>query len=161
MAGRPSKYETNVKPKLEEIRKLARSGATDKEIARHLDVNQKVFCRYKKEYSELSDILKTARDGAVEEIKAALFNRAIGMSYTEKKIIRKQIVLDGEDDEKIPATLVQTEEYQKYALPDPTSAMMLLKHWAKDEGWTSDPQTLELKKQELELKKEHMESEDW
>ena len=37
--------------------------------------------------------------------------------------------------------------------------MILLKHWAREEGWTNDPQSLELKKEELELKKEKQESE--
>ena len=78
----------------------------------------------------------------------------------EKKEIRKSIVIT-EDDEKIPAELVQTETYTKYALPDPASAMILLKHWDKENEWTNDPASLELKKQEFEFKKKHIESEDW
>lgn len=57
--------------------------------------------------------------------------------------------------------MIREERYTKAALPDPASAMILLKHWAKDEGWTSDPQQLELRKQELELKKKQIEMEDW
>ena len=57
--------------------------------------------------------------------------------------------------------MVRTEIYEKQALPDPASAMILLKHWARDEGWTNDPATLELRKQELELKKQKQEEEDW
>ena len=161
MSGRPNKYDTNVKPRFSEIKEWLEVGATEKEIAENLGVNQKVFCKYKKQYSELNDLVKNGRKKAVQEIKAALFKRATGIKYTEKKTIRKQILLDGEDDEKIPATLVQVETYEKYALPDPTAALMLLKHWDKEQEWSGDPASLKIKKEELELKKKHAESEDW
>lgn len=157
MAGRPNKYEENVKPRFEEIEKWLEMGATEKEVAENLGVNQKVFCKYKKLYRELNDLVKRSRKKPVQAIKAALFKRATGIYYTEKKVIRKQILLDGEDEEKIPATLVQTEEYSKYALPDPTAAMMLLKHWDTEQEWASDPATLKIKKEELELKKKEAE----
>jgi len=54
---------------------------------------------------------------------------------------------------------VQT--YEKYALPDPASAMILLKHWDKDNEWCNDPASLKIKKEELKLKKKQMESEVW
>lgn len=161
MAGRPNKYETNVKPRFDEITEWLKIGATEKEIAENLGVNQKVFGRYKKQFSELNALIKKGRKEPVEAIKSALYKRAIGFTYTEKKVIRKKILLNGDDEGSIPADLVQIEEYTKYAAPDPTAAMMLLKHWDKETGWTSDPQTLELKKQELEIKKEHLEKEDW
>ena len=149
MAGRPNKYETNVKPRFDEILEWLQVGATEKEIAENLGVNQKVFCRYKKQYSELNALIKKGRKEPVQAIKAALYNRAIGMKFTETKKI---------ESEKNGTTI---ETYTKYALPDPTAAMMLLKHWDKDTEWTSDPASLKLKKQELEIKKEQLESEDW
>lgn len=147
--GRPSKYESNVKPRFAEIKEWLKNGATDKEIAQNLGVNAKVFCRYKSEYSDLNELVKNGRQTAVQEIKAALFKRATGFMYQEKKTVVS---------EKNGLTI---ETYDKYAPPDPASAMILLKHWDKDGGWTQDPQQLELKKQELELKKKHLESEDW
>lgn len=161
MRGRPNKYEQNVKPRFNEILEWLQVGATEKEISENLGVNHKVFCKYKKDYPELNELVKTGRKKPVQAIKAALFKRATGFTYIEKKVIRKQIVLKGEDEEDIPATLVQTEEYTKNALPDPTAAMMLLRHWDKENEWTNDPAIYELKKQELELKKKHLESEVW
>lgn len=153
MAGRPNKYESNVKPRFAEIEEWLKAGATDKEIAKNLGVNQKVFCKYKNEYNELNELVKNGRISAVQQIKAALFKRAVGFNYEEKKII---------DSERNGKT---TETYIKTALPDPASAMILLKHWDKDENgnakWCSDPAMLELKKKELELKKKHIESEVW
>ena len=46
-------------------------------------------------------------------------------------------------------------------LPDPASALILLKHWDKETEWTQDPATLKVKKQELELKKKRIENEVW
>ena len=159
-SGRPSKYDSDVKPRFEEIKEWLKIGATDKEVAENLGINKATMCEYKKKYSEFNELIKSGRKQPVQAIKAALFKRATGFSYSEKKEIRKSIVIT-EDDEKIPAELVQTETYTKYALPDPASAMILLKHWDKENEWTNDPASLELKKQEFEFKKKHIESEDW
>ena len=147
-SGRPSKYDSDVKPRFEEIKEWLKIGATDKEVAENLGINKATMCEYKKKYSEFNELIKSGRKQPVQAIKAALFKRATGFSYSEKKEIRKAIVIT-EDDEKIPAELVQTETYTKYALPDPASAMILLKHWDKENEWTNDPASLELKKQEF------------
>lgn len=149
MAGRPNKYLTNVKPRFNEILEWLQVGATEKEIAENLGVNPKVFCLYKQKYPELNDLIKKGRKAPVQAIKAALFKRATGFEYQESKEIHS---------EKNGYT---KEVYTKVALPDPTSAMMLLKHWDKDEEWTSDPATLKLKKKELEIKEKQAESEEW
>ena len=147
--GRPNKYYTHVKPRFEEIKEWLKAGATDKEIATNLGVNPKVFCKYKNEFNDLNELIKNGRLNAVQEIKAALFKRATGFAYQEKKVILS---------ERNGKTV---ETYTKYALPDPASAMILLKHWDKETEWTQDPALLKLKKQEFELKKEHMESGEW
>lgn len=148
MAGRPNKYETNVKPRFNEILEWLELGATEKEIAENLGVNQKVFCRYKKQFSELNALIKKGRKEPVKAIKAALYKRAIGFQFTELKLIE-----DSDGNWK-------KETYTKTALPDPTAAMMLLKHWDKETEWTSDPASLKLKKKELEIKEKQVE-EEW
>ena len=107
------------------------------------------FCDYKNRYSEFNEFLKKSRKNPILQIKGALFKRACGFQYSEKKIITNEL---GE---------VKEEVYIKQALPDPASAMILLKHWAKDEGWTNDPAQLALKKKELELKEKALEAEEW
>ncbi len=149
MAGRPNKYESNVKPRFNEILEWLQLGATEKEVAENLGVNQKVFCKYKQQYTELNDLIKKGRKQPVQAIKAALYKKAIGFEYTESKLI--------EDDEGH----WKKETYRKQSLPDPTAAMMLLKHWDKDQEWTSDPASLKIKKEELELKKKQAENEEW
>lgn len=148
-SGRPSKYESHVKPRFAEIKEWLKAGATDKEIAKNLGVNPKVFCKYKNEFNDLNELCKNGRITAVQEIKAALFKRATGFTYIERKIVESE--RNGKTE----------ETYVKQALPDPASAMILLKHWDKDTEWTQDPASLKIRKQELELKKQHMEKEDW
>lgn len=152
MAGRPDKYFTHVQPRFDEIQEWLELGATQKEICDQLGVNEKVFCKYKNEHKELKDLCKNARRRPVQQIKAALFKRACGYHYQETTTVSNE-------------KGTQVTIYDKYLPPDPASAMILLKHWDKDEHgnakWTQDPARLELQKEELELKKQHIESEEW
>ena len=77
-----------------------------------------------------------------------MIRRAKGFTYEEKK----KVVKDG--------VVVQEEIYSKAALPDVASMNLLLKNYDK-ENWANDPQTLELKKQELELQKLKIEEGGW
>lgn len=159
--GRPNKYKTHVEPRFEDIKKWLRLGATEKEIAQNLGIHIDSFIEYKKKYSELTEFIKENRKEPVQEIKAALLKRALGFQYEEKKVIKQKIVIDGANEEKIPATLIKTEITTKTALPDPTSGLILLKHWDSEHEWTSDPQSLKIKKEELELKKKQAENDNW
>lgn len=143
------KYFTHVRPRFDEIRKWCEIGATDKEIISLLGVSTSAFYRYKEKHRELRELLKESRRKPVMEIKAALYRRAVGFTYDE---VRETY----SDKDGVTRTTVT-----KTALPDPASAMILLKHWAKDEGWTNDPAQLEIRKQELELKRQQAEKEDW
>lgn len=148
-AGRKSKYDSHVKPRFPEIQSWLEAGATEKEVCDNLGVNSHVFCEYKTKYPELAELVKNARLKPVQDIKAALFKRATGFHYTEKTVT---------NSEKNGLT-VQT--FTKYALPDPTAAMMLLRHWDTETEWTNDPAVLNIRKQELELKKQQAEMGDW
>lgn len=145
--GRPNKYFTNVLPRFNEIKEWLRAGATDKEIASKLGVNPKVLCKYKNDYNDLNELFTKGRQDTVQEIKAALFKRAVGFTYIERKVT---------ESERFGKT---EETYMKQALPDPTAALMLLKHWDKETEWCADPATIRLREKELELKKQHMDAE--
>lgn len=151
--GRKTKYETHVEARFEEIKKWCKRGATDKEIMKSLGISKNAFYDYKNKYKEFNDLIKNNRIYAVEEIKNALFKRAIGFQYIETKEINSV------DEDGLKS--FKTEKTTKTVVPDPASCMILLKHWARDEGWTSDPAILELKKKELELKEKLIENENW
>lgn len=147
--GRKGKYETCVKARFDDIRRWCESGATDKEIIEMLGISTSAFYDYKDKHGEFLELLKSARKVPVREIKAALYRRATGFQYSDVQEIEENGVV------------VRRIRNIKTALPDPASAMILLKHWAKDEGWTNDPQALEVRKQELELKRKQIEEGTW
>lgn len=174
--GRPSKYETHVKARFDEIKEWLNMGATESEIAKNLGIANSTFMDYQNKYPDFSDFLKENRKKPVEEIKAAMMKRALGFKYEEKKVTTQQIdftdwvsdiLLDaGINVEKLKRpTLIKTEVTTKTVLPDVTACLILLKHWDKDENgnakWTGDPASLEIKKEELEIKKKQAENDNW
>lgn len=139
-AGRKSKYDEYVKPYLNQITEWARSGATEKEICDALGIVQSTFYEYKKQYSELSNALRTGRQTVILNVKAALYKKAIGFEYEEKRGIKK--------GDKV----VSTEIYKKYSPPDSTAAAMLLRNY--EEEWRDkDSVQTDFKRQEIEIKK--------
>lgn len=55
---RPSKYESHVKPRLEEITEWRSRGWTHQQIADALHIDVAVLYKYKKQYNELNEALK-------------------------------------------------------------------------------------------------------
>lgn len=162
--GAPSKYETHVKNRFDEITKWIKLGATEKEIYKNLGISKDTWIKYKNENVELFDLLKKGRMKPVEEIKAAMLKRAKGFQYEEKKVIIERIEYNN-GEIIMPARKVRTETTTKTALPDVAAGLVLLKHWDKDENgkakWTGDPASLEIKKKELELKEKQAENDAW
>ena len=145
--GRPGLYKKKVEPYLSEIAQMALT-MTEEQIAKTLGVGWSTFRGYKQLYPALTDALKSGRAKLVMELKSAMIQRAKGFSYEE----RKRVVKNG--------VVVQDEIYTKAALPDVASMNLLLKNYDKD-NWANDPQTLELKRQELELQKLKIEEGSW
>ena len=145
MAGRPSKYQTHVKPYLEQIKKWAEQGATEKQIAKQLGIAYSSFCEYKIKYSELSEILKEKdMKPLIEELRGALVRRAIGFEYKEKK---EYIREDPETGKRVKYIEVTT----KQSLPDTTAIFGALNIY--DENYVRDRANHELRKEDLELRK--------
>ena len=142
--GRPSKYDTEVKPYLEEIRKAVAAGATDKEIAKAFGIAESTIYKYKKEKKEFAEAFARGREKVVIEIKAALLKKALGFNYEEEKRVGRK--------DKNGENIVLVEKYTRYCVPSETAANMLLRNY--DENWRdNDKATAELKKQEADLRK--------
>lgn len=145
---------------LDKVTEMSKNGYNKTEIARHYGITRQTLYAYELSAPEISEAIKRGRRVVVNDIKAAMLKRAKGFQYEEKKVITERI--EYEDGELIiPARKVRTEVTTKTALPDTAAGLVLLQHWAKDEGWSRDPQSLELKKKELELKEKRAESEAW
>lgn len=138
--GRRNKYDEYVKPHLKQIEEWVRSGATEKEICTALGVSLSTFSEYKRQFSELSRALRAGRQSVVLDIKAALYKRAMGFEYEEKRGIKK--------GDKV----VSTEIIRKYSPPDTTAAAMLLRNYDEEYRDRDSAQT-DFKRQEIEIKK--------
>ena len=128
--GRNNKYETHVKPRFDEIKNWCKRGATDKEIIQMLGIGKSAYYNYLSKYTEFSELIKKNRINAVEEIKNALFKRAVGFQYVETK--------ESKNTDENGIVSVKTEKVVKTVVPDPASCMILLKHWDKENGWTNE-----------------------
>lgn len=147
--ARPSKYDREIKPHLEEIKKAVSAGATVEEISQAFGIAQSTIYKYKKEKKEFSDAFTRGREKVVIEIKAALLKKALGFEYSEEKRVGRKDK-DGEN-------IILVEKYTRYCAPSETAAAMLLRNY--DDTWKdNDKATAELKRQEMDLKKAIAES---
>lgn len=142
--GRPSKYDTEIKPHLDEIRDAVAAGATVEEIAKAFGIATSTIHKYKKEKKEFSDAFTRGREKVVIEIKAALLKKALGFTYEETKRVGKK--------DKNGENIVLVERYERQSLPSETAAAMLLRNYDKD--WRDqDNNTAKIKQQEADLRK--------
>lgn len=145
MAGRPSKYDTHIKPHLNKIKKWAEQGATERQIAKQLGVAYSSFCLYKTKYPELSDLLKQKdMKPLVEELRSALVKKAIGFEYKEKKEYIKTDPATGAPTKYVEITT-------KQALPDTTAIFGALNIY--DPEYVRDKKNHELREKDYELRK--------
>lgn len=160
-AGRKNAYDKKIKPRFDEIKEWVANGATERFIAKQLGVSHTTFEKYKNEKVEFLDIIKTHRRSCVKEIENSMYKSAVGGKETVKKFMKCKHV-EYEDGKRVREyeTLEPYEE-EVYFPPNTTAGIYLLKHWAREKGYTNDPATLELKRQEFEYKKEIDEINNW
>ena len=146
--GRKDRYESHVKPRLEEIRTWYQV-CTEAQIAKKLGISMTTFGRYKREHPELREVLKEGRETLVEDLKVTLKKKAQGYYYEETKTVIRQ---EGEKEVRV------IEKYKRYAHPDTGAIHLLLKNL--DDDWRNDDKpTMEMKRQHLQLAKQK--AEEW
>lgn len=149
--GRKSKYETHVKPYLQQISEWY-DELDEKQIATEkLGISVGSFENYKRQYPELREVLKSAKQKLVSDLKNSLKKKAKGFYYEETKTSIKEV----------RGQKVQTiEKYKKYAQPDTGAIHLLLKNL--DPDWKNDDQsTIDLKKKQLDLNERKVEQGEW
>ena len=135
--ARPSKYQTHVEPRLNEIKAWARDGATEEEIAKRLYISIASLYVYKKEYLEFSESLKCACAYDDEVVDSLHKNTLGGIVELLKPIkVKKKFFEEGK--------LVREEEvveYHKeeiYVQPD-TMAQMYWLNNRQPSKWKAKP----------------------
>jgi len=142
--GRKNIYETHIAPRLEDIRKWRKTGATIENMAAALDVSKTTFCKYLNERPEFAEAYKKGKVELVMDLRGELARIAFKHTLETKKQYIKQDEVTGHQTR-------YTEITTKEVDGDIAAINLLLKNL--DENWSNDPQNLALRKQELELRK--------
>lgn len=142
--GRPNKYETHIKPYLQQIAEWKRNGATDEQVCKQLGVSKSVFYAAKAKYKEFSDALKISRAAFVADLRGELARLAFKHTLETVKVYSKT--------DESGQSVTYKEKTSREVDGDIAAIHLLLKNLDKD-NWADNPQGLNIKKQELELKK--------
>lgn len=146
-AGRPSKYETHIKPFFDQIKDAYKRGVDEKEIAKGLGIAVSTWCAAKNKYPEFSEILKRDEEDVkkiLERLDNALMKCAEGFEYIEEK----QIIRKDRNGERVAGL----EKYKRIVPPNPTAIFGAYNRFDKD--YKRDKAYYDLKKEEIELKKQ-------
>jgi hypothetical protein len=115
--GRPPKFRPEF---VDQARKLAALGATDREIAEFFDVEERTVYRWKHDHEEFCQALKTGKDFADDRVEQSLYRKAVGYSFDSEKIFQYEgVVVRAPTVEHVP--------------PSDTAAIFWLKNRRKDE----------------------------
>jgi transcriptional regulator with XRE-family HTH domain len=83
--GAPTKYDPEAHPSY--ARALAIEGLTLEEIAEKLGVTVPTLWEWRKKHSEFFNAIKEGKEQADANVEMSLYKRALGYSYTERKVI--------------------------------------------------------------------------
>jgi hypothetical protein len=125
LAGRKSKYESHVQPKLFLVECWARDGLTDEQMAKKLGISKDSFYKYKSDFPEFSDSLKKGKEIVDYEVENALLKRALGYDYCEEKV-EVETTPDG-----VPISR-KVVQILKHVVPDTTAQIMWLNNRRPD-----------------------------
>lgn len=110
--GRPTEYRPEF---VEQARKLAQLGATDREVADFFSVSEATIYRWQHSHPEFCEALKVGKDSADNRVEKSLYRRAVGYTYDAVKIFQY---------EGSPVV----EPYEEHVPPDTTACIFWLKN---------------------------------
>lgn len=84
-AGRPTKYAPSMLP---QARQAAELGATDREIAILLGIDEATLYRWKHVHPEFCEALKVGKEKADDRVEQSLYRKAVGYTYDGEKIFQ-------------------------------------------------------------------------
>lgn len=142
--GRHDKYSDLVKPRLEEVKEWAKSGATNAEISAALGISQSTFDRYMASFEDFKGTVNEGRMAGVPVVKAALFKLAVGYDYDEKEINQ---TTDENGELKQTIKILKKKRH-----PDLNACIIYLRNYDPDYR-DKDQWEIKFKEAELELKK--------
>ncbi len=132
-----SKYQSHVKPKLEELTAQYLAGNNDEGVASYLGIGISTFYDYQLKHIEFSEAIKKAKDHRTEKVVDTIYKRAMGYDYEEvrtdyleedKQGQRGKIKLSNQGGKK------RVTRIKKHIPGDTTAAIFILKN-QRPEQW--------------------------
>lgn len=105
---------------------LAIKGLTIAEIGKEMGVSRATVNRWISNYPDFKEAINTGRDASDSKVERSLYQRAVGYTYKERKIIN---VLDS-SGKPVPARI---ETVEKHVPPDTTAQIYWLKNRKRDQ----------------------------
>jgi hypothetical protein len=115
--GRPTSFRNEM---IEQGRKLAELGATDREIADFFEIDEATLYRWKHTQAEFCEALKLGKEASDSRVEQSLYRKAVGYSFDSEKIFQYE-------GEVIRAPTVE------HVPPSDTAAIFWLKNRRRDE----------------------------
>lgn len=113
----------------------ARDGLTDEQIAKNCGIGVRTLYTWKTVHQPIQQALKRGKELVDIEVENALFKRAMGYSYEEVTIERRNI---GKDEDGLIFEMVETKRVTKEVQPDVTAQIFWLKN-RKPDKWRDRP----------------------
>ncbi len=153
--GAKSKYDSLVKPFLEEINKKIREGITESEIAKALGISVATLNNYKVKYPELKEALSKNK-GA--DILQELVNE--GIKAAKGYWVEEETTTYGRDEDG-NVVVKGVVKSKKWIPANPVLHKFYALNFGKAEGLVNDPLEYDLRKAKAEFEEEQAKLKNW
>lgn len=127
--GRPSKLESHVLPRLDEIYEWMKAGYTDDSIAKSLSIGYSTWMKYKAEIVELKEVATRARLHKSCLVMNAQYEKAKGIKEKVPKAFKlKEIIYDDKGKKQSEIEHLEYGEEYIYVPPDVNAADLFLRN---------------------------------
>lgn len=124
--GRPTDYKPEYCVQAE---KLAKLGATDRDLAEFFEVNIRTVQRWAAQHEDFCRSIQSGKAAADDRVERSLYHRAVGYTYESEKIFQNK----GE---------IVRAQCLEHVPPDTAAAFIWLKNRRKDEWRDRSEQTV-------------------
>lgn len=153
--GAKSKYESLVRPYLNEIEKKVREGVTEAAIAEALNISVASLNNYRNKYPEFAAAL--SKDKGADELEA-LINAGVEAAKGCFKNNEQSIYEVDEDGNPVLVKVIVNKVWQP---PNPALNKFYVKNFGKEREFSEDPLQHELKKQKQEFDEKIEKAKNW
>lgn len=141
---RPSKYETHVLARFNDIRDWCRDGLTNEQMSEKLGIHPASWYEYANKYPTFNELINWSKSVTINRVESSLFKLAMGYEYEEIKTIV--------EEDKNGKKRTRIEKVKRHQPPNPVAMIFYLKNRAPNEWNDRREIIIDTKAAELERK---------